>query len=205
MRQRTGRKTRSASSARSLGSVAVVLMALGGGGATAGAEVARAGLVGAQNRSALPANGSSMRGLTGRGLTGRVLVSNVLLAPDVAANPALLPAQLQVERPVVAQSLGFWRLHLLAFLERPVQGEVVTLVADDITDPGQRRPVKTFEIAVEPGSRTLQLNDFVVVESMGFAPGHTYDLTVLSQPSPESGLADAGKPDVYAKGVVTLR
>lgn len=202
------RRRRARGTGAVLGGVAMVLVTLGGF-AAAGEEVTRAGLVGAgpQNRSAAPANGGkvSARGLPGRALTGRVLVSAVLLAPGVADDPALLPAQLGVERPVISQSLGFWRLHLLAFLDRPVDGEVLTLVADDITDPSQRREVKTFEVAVEPGSRTLQLNDLVVVEAMGFAPGHTYDLTVVSRPSPDDAFANAGKSDVYAKGVVTLR
>ena len=70
------------------------------------------------------------------------------------------------------------------------------------------RCLDEFEVPVERGSKELRLDDFVVTEAMGFARGTSYEISI--EAAPEEGAAagetkKAGKADVYAKGVITLR
>src|SRR5262245_30290760 len=149
-------------------------------------------------RAADPAAGESQTGQATE-LSGQVVVSDVLLAPGAGA--AVLK---RFQRSVVRQVAGFWRLHLMAFLERAVDGDSVALGVYDVTDPGERRQVKVFDVPVGAGARTVHLNDFVVSPPMGFEAGHRYEMVI--EPAGGAGAgARSGKSDAYAKGVVTLR
>ena len=139
-----------------------------------------------------------------RNFRGRVMFSDIALAP--AANfesPAMMSAALKrIERSTFDQTAGFWRMHMVAFLDRPLK-----MRATDVTDPRAPREVRLFEVPVERGDRELRLDDFVVTEAMGFARGASYQISIESSdegPAPaEAG--KARKADVYAKGVITLR
>jgi hypothetical protein len=128
-------------------------------------------------------------------LAGQVVVSDVMLAPGVGA-----VALKRFQRAVVRQVAGFWRLHMMAFLDREVDGDAVALGVYDVTSPGERKQVKVFDVPVESGARTVHLNDFVVSPPMGFEAGHKYEVAI----EPAGG-DRGGKRDAYAKGVVTLR
>ena len=98
------------------------------------------------------------------------------------------------------------------------------LRALDVTAPNQREPVKVFDLAGEAGQKVLPVADLVLTGAMGFKPGHRYELTIQSAPEePATGLPSAGggggvsaagapstsgvagKPAVYAKGMITLK
>lgn len=149
---------------------------------------------------------------------GQVVVSDVLLAPSFDSDQTMIAALNRVKCTQIAETHGFWRLHMVAFLDRAVDGETARVVARDVTVAGAAhaiRPkgsaagkaVRVFEVEAQPEQKILQMNDFVLSESMGFQQGHDYELTV------EDGGDAAGvaarrvveKRDVYARGVVTLR
>jgi hypothetical protein len=151
--------------------------------------------------SLLFAQGARANGLGGvrSELSGQVVISNVLLAPWLdGGHPALASLQ-RFQRQTVGRISGFWRLHMVAFLNGAPNSDLVSLVAYDITAPGGRHQVKVFEVPLEGGSRTVQINDLVVSEEMGFQPGHRYELAIEENQPAER------KPDVYAKGVVVLK
>jgi hypothetical protein len=125
---------------------------------------------------------------------GQVVVSDVLLAPGVTS-----AALRRFQRSAIQAVGGFWRLHMVAFLDRAAEGEAVALTAYDVTAAGERKQVRVFEVPVELGARTVQLNDFVISEALGFARGHKFELDI--GPAGDAG----GKPGPYAKGSVTLR
>ena len=114
----------------------------------------------------------------------------------------------RIQRSTVDQTAGFWRLHILAFLDRPAATGTLVLRASDVTDPRATHPTRVFEVPVERGAKELRLDDFVVTEAMGFAKNASYEITIEAAPEeggPTAETKKAGKADVYAKGVITLR
>jgi len=145
-----------------------------------------------------------------RSFRGRVMFSDIALAPQSSfESSAMMSSALRrIQRSSFDQTAGFWRLHVLAFLDRPAPTSTLVLRATDVTDPRVPRQVRVFELPVERGSKELRLDDFVVTEDEGFVRGSTYEINV--EPAPTEGGAGgdtkkAGKADVYAKGVITLR
>jgi len=138
---------------------------------------------------------------------GQIVFSDVLLAPDFGSDRVMVTSLNRMRRSAVQEVTGFWRLHLVAFLDEPAAGEMLHVVARDVTAPadrdrarrGELPPVKVFETPSEPGQRVLHMNDLVLTEAMGFQRGHEYGVTVEKDPE------DGGKEDVYAQGVITLR
>lgn len=149
-----------------------------------------------------------------RAFKGQVVVSDVLLAPSFDSDQELITTLHRVRCSTVTATYDFWRLHLIAFLDPvPDEGtETALVVARDVTAPKERkgaRPeetgaaVRLFEVPIQPGQKILHMNDFVLSRSMGFEPGHDYELTVETRPDGEVGPSE--KRDVNARGVVTLR
>src|SRR4051812_45147180 len=145
-----------------------------------------------------------------RSFRGRVMFSDVALAPESNfESPAMMASALRrIQRSVADQNAGFWRLHILAFLDRPAATGTLVLRATDVSDARAPRQTRVFELPVERGAKQLRLDDFVVTDTMGFAKGASYEIAIEAPPE-ESGPAaetkKAGKADVYAKGVITLR
>jgi hypothetical protein len=145
-----------------------------------------------------------------RSFRGRVMFSDIALAPESSfGSPALMASALRrIQRSAVDQNAGFWRVHVLAFLDRPATAGTLVLRATDVSDPKVPRQVRVFELPVERGSKELRLDDFVVTESEGFSRGASYEISVEAPSEEGASAADtkkAGKADVYAKGVITLR
>jgi len=144
-----------------------------------------------------------------RNFRGRVMFSDIALAPAATfESPAMMTAALKrIERSTFDQTAGFWRIHVMAFLDRPAPASALKLRATDVTDPRAPREVRVFDVPVERDARELRLDDFVVTEDMGFARGATYQISIEAG-NEGPGAAEAGKArkaDVYAKGVITLR
>jgi len=151
-----------------------------------------------------------------RDFRGRVVFSDVALAPaaNFQSSAVMTAALKRLERSTVDQTAGFWRLHLLAFLDRPAPTASLTMRASDVSPQRPPRQVRVFEIPIEKGDRELRLDDFVVTREMGFVSGGTYEISIEAPRDEGSGTAPvigapetarAGKADVYAKGVITLR
>jgi hypothetical protein len=145
-----------------------------------------------------------------RSFRGRVMFSDVALAPPSSfESPALMTAALRrIQRSTIDQTAGFWRVHVLAFLDRPAPATTLVLRASEVTDGRAPRQVRVFELPVERGGKELRLDDFVVTEAMGFARGTSYEISVAAPAEEAAAGGDtkkAGKADVYAKGVITLR
>ena len=141
---------------------------------------------------------------------GRVVCSDIALAPasNFGSGAQMTSALKRIERSGFDQTAGFWRLHIIAFLNRPAPTSTLVLRTTDTSDPRAPRAVRVFEVPVERGEKELRLDDFVVTPAMGFAPGGSYELAIEAPgdggvAGPET--AKAGKADVYAKGVITLR
>jgi hypothetical protein len=122
---------------------------------------------------------------------GRIVFTDIALAPESNfENPALMtPALKRLERSTIDQTAGFWRIHVLAFMDRPV-------------------PARTFEVPIERGAKELRMDNFVVTTGMGFESGRSYQLAFEApreEPTATGEPRKAGKADVYAKGVITLR
>jgi hypothetical protein len=139
---------------------------------------------------------------------GQVLVSDVMIAPTEAfdSGATLVAALRRVERKAVDARDGFWRLHLVAFLDPAAPSRALRMRATDITAPQHRVQVRLFDVDGEPGQKMLSMKDLVLSGDMGFKPGHQYELAIEQggDEAPEAKPA-AGKPDVYAKGMITLR
>jgi hypothetical protein len=133
---------------------------------------------------------------------GQVVFSDIMIASpaqfpsDAAMNEALR----RLKRTTVEGADGFWRLHMVAFLEPAPRVTSFRLRATDVTDPKDRHEVKTFEVDGKPGQTELEINDLVVTDVMGFERGHRYEIAVIARGDD----VPAGKGDVYAKGVITL-
>ena len=145
-----------------------------------------------------------------RTFRGRIVFSDVALAAasNFESSAQMTFALRRIERSAFDQSAGFWRLHIIAFLDRPAPTSTLVLRASDTSDSRNGRPVRVFEVPVERGEKELRLDDFVVTSAMGFAPGASYEFAIeapgdAGAAGPETG--KAGKADVYAKGVITLR
>jgi hypothetical protein len=140
---------------------------------------------------------------------GRIVFTDIALAPESNfENPAMMtPALKRLERSTIDQTAGFWRIHVLAFMDRPVPARSLVLRASDVSDPNAPREVHVFEVPIERGAKELRMDDFVVTTGMGFASGRSYQLA-FEAPRDEAAAGEprkAGKADVYAKGVITLR
>jgi hypothetical protein len=145
-----------------------------------------------------------------RSFRGRVVCTDVALAPEASfQNPAMMSAALQrIARSGIDQRDGFWRIHVLAFLDRPSPSGALLLRATDVSTPTAPRPVRVFDVPVERGTKEVRLDDFVVTPAMGFMAGASYELSFEAPPEEGNAGAEtrkAGKADVYAKGVITLR
>jgi hypothetical protein len=142
-----------------------------------------------------------------RQFRGQVVVSDVLLAPSFGSDRVMIVSLNRMRRSAVDEVKGFWRLHLVAFLDPAAEGRVLRVAARDVTSADSRRaarlnllgPMRVFEVAAPPDPKFLQMNDLVLTPAMGFERGHEYQVTV--EKDPDSG----GKADVYARGVITLR
>jgi hypothetical protein len=136
---------------------------------------------------------------------GQIVISDVLLAPNFGSDRVMITSLNRMRRTVVQEVTGFWRLHLVAFLDEPAAGEMLHVVTRDLTASedrarrGELPPLRVFETPSELGQKILHMNDLVLTEGMGFKRGHEYRVTV------ESESDDGGKQDVYAQGVITLR
>ena len=134
---------------------------------------------------------------------GQVVFSDIMIA-SVAQFPsaaAMSEALRRLKRTTVEGGAeGFWRLHMVAFLDPAPQVTSFRLRATDVTDPKDRHEVKMFEIDGQPGQNELAVNDLVLTEVMGFERGHRYEIAVIARGDD----LPAGKADVCAKGVITL-
>lgn len=138
---------------------------------------------------------------------GQIVFSDVLLAPDFGSDRVMVTSLNRMRRSAVQEVTGFWRLHLVAFLDEPAAGEMLHVVARDVTAPADRErasrgelpPLRVFETPSDPGQKILHMNDLVLTEAMGFQRGHEYGITI------EKESEGGGKEDVYAQGVITLR
>jgi hypothetical protein len=137
---------------------------------------------------------------------GQVVFSDVLVAPTSAfpSDRVMVAALHRIERNTVEGTDGFWRLHAIAFLDPAPPSGALRLRATDVTIPKQRHEVRVFELATEAGTKELPLNDIVLTDAMGFAAGHKYEVAIERGGEDVAG-GIAGKQDVYAKGVITLR
>jgi hypothetical protein len=145
-----------------------------------------------------------------RSFRGRVVFTDIALAPESNfENAAMMtPALKRLERSAIDQTAGFWRIHVLAFLDRPSDTRSLVLRASDVSNPKAPRQVRVFEVPIERGGKELRMDDFVVTTGMGFASGGTYELVFEAPPKDGAEASEtpkAGKADVYAKGVITLR
>jgi hypothetical protein len=133
---------------------------------------------------------------------GQVLFSDVLIAPaaQFPSPAAMVDALKRLKRTTVEGGGGFWRLHMLAFLDPAPTSGAFQLRATDVTDPKDPREVRLFDVDGTPGDHELSVNDLVVTEVMGFVRGHRYEIAVIPRRDEQA----AGKADVYAKGVITL-
>ena len=125
---------------------------------------------------------------------GQIVISDVLLAPDFGSDRVMITSLNRMRRTSVQEVTGFWRLHLVAFLDEPAAGEMLHVVTRDLTAPddrdrarrGELAPLRVFETPSEPGQKILHMNDLVLTEGMGFKRGHEYGVTVEKRaPRPE--------------------
>src|SRR5262245_46307808 len=96
-------------------------------------------------------------------LRGKLVISDVLIAPssEFGATQLMRAARRRRQRSVVDGKDGFWRLHLVAFLDRDrdppdsaaLDTGTLRIVATDVTDPKDLRQVKVFEVTAAPGAR----------------------------------------------------
>ena len=152
-----------------------------------------------------------------RTFRGRVMFSDIAPAPagTFPSGAARTAALQRIGRSSIEQTGGFWRIHMVVFLDRPAGTDTLLLRAFDVGVPEARavrsfepRQVRVFEVPVERGANEVSLDDFVVTEVMGFERGRSYEFSFEAPPAEGSPLAEAkktGKADVYAKGVITLR
>jgi hypothetical protein len=146
----------------------------------------------------------------------QVLFSDVLLAPaaEFPTTAARIASLRRMQRTEIEGPGGFWRIQAVAFLDPPAPSGALGLRATDITNPSQPRSVRLFELNAMRGDHEVSIDDLVLTDAMGFEPNHRYEITVEQhEDAPETdvmgaglpGTGRAGKRDVYAKGVVTLR
>lgn len=179
--------------------VSALLVLIGGRARATGTAAAPAG--GAVASAARPAAVPAPPPTWGQ-FHGQVVFSDVLIAPaaQFPSPAAMTDALKRLKRTTVEGVGGFWRLHMLAFLDPTPENGAFQLRATDVTDPKDPREVRLFDVDGIPGDHQLSVNDLVVTEVMGFARGHRYEIAVI----PRRDEQEAGKADVYAKGVITL-
>jgi hypothetical protein len=133
---------------------------------------------------------------------GQVVFSDIMIASaaQFPSGAAMSEALRRLKRTTVEGAEGFWRLHMVAFLDPAPRVTSFRLRATDVTDPKDRHEVKMFEIDGQPGQNELEVNDLVLTEVMGFQRGHRYEIAVIARGDD----LPAGKGDVCAKGVITL-
>src|SRR4051812_30463741 len=69
-----------------------------------------------------------------REFKGQVVVSDVLLAPSFGSDQLMIAVLRRVKCTQVASAHGFWRLHMVAFLDRAAGGsDTARVVARDVT------------------------------------------------------------------------
>ena len=125
---------------------------------------------------------------------GKIVCSEVPLAPEFGSPQAMVAALRRFATGTVYGRDGYWRFHVMAFLDPPPQTDGLRLVATDVTaGVKEHREVKALEVDVQPGQETLRMDNLVLSDAMGFEHGHRYQLELVG-----------GKRDVYARGVVTL-
>jgi hypothetical protein len=126
-----------------------------------------------------------------------------MIAPASAfpSGDAMVGALQRLKRSTVNGTDGFWRLHMVAFPSSLPPAGTYRLRATDTTDGKQRKRVKVFEIAAQPGRPEVEISDLVLTDVMGFKAGHRYEMAVVGAGDEDAG---AGKADVYAQGVITL-
>lgn len=143
-------------------------------------------------------------------LRGRVIASPVLLSPAVEVDRSGLSMLRRFQSSSFQRTAGFWRLHIIAFLDRPAPAESLLLNIDDLSAPGGPATTRSIEVPVQPGSRVVRLNDLVISDELGFSPGHTYQLSFTRNPGPPrpgtvaDGVTTDRKQDAIARGVITL-
>jgi hypothetical protein len=162
-----------------------------------GTQAPAIGPLARENAAALPPTDAAYQEFR-----GKVVVSDILLASQYGSDAVKISSLHRFQRAAVNGAEGTWRLHFIAFLRAPIDGDTVNLIAYESGDRS-RHPVKVFEVPVQPGTRELQLNNFVISESMGFRRGQAYDL-VIEAPGNTAKPAH-GKQDVAAQGMITLR
>ena len=145
-----------------------------------------------------------------RNFRGRVVFTDVALAPEKNFENATMMASAlrRLERSTIDETSGFWRIHVLAFLDRPAPAATLVLRASDVSNPAAPQQVRVFEVPVERGGKEVRLDDFVITDGMGFKAGGKYELAFeapAEEAAPGGETRKAGKADVYAKGVITLR
>jgi hypothetical protein len=133
----------------------------------------------------------------------QVIVSEILIAPlgDFPSPAALRAVLHRLATHTIAPADGFWRFHVLAFMDPSPDTAQVWAVLTDVTEPDHPREIKLFEMNTEPGARELAASSFVLTEAMGFEHGHVYELAVTRG----GDEARNGKAAVLARGVVTLK
>ena len=167
------------------------------GGTEPGAPVPAIGPLAQEGAPTLPPSDAAWQEFR-----GKVVVSDTLLASQFGSDAVKISSLHRFQRAAVNGAEGVWRLHFIAFLKAPIDGESVNLIAYESGDKNHQ-PVRVFEVPVPPGSRELHLNNFVVSESMGFRRGQAYEL-VIEAPG-KTSVAAHGKQDVAARGMITLR
>ncbi|HTK78357.1 MAG TPA: hypothetical protein VL371_24060, partial [Gemmataceae bacterium] len=124
-----------------------------------------------------------------RTFRGRVTFTDIALAPETSfESPATMAVALRrIQRTFAEQTAGFWRLHILAYLERPAATGALLLRATDVTDARAPQEVRVFEVPAERGDKEVRLDDFVVTEAMGFRRGARYEITIEAAPDLGAG------------------
>ena len=88
---------------------------------------------------------------------GQVVFSDVLIAPaaQFPSPAAMTDALRRLKRTTVEGAGGFWRLHMVAFLDPQPPTGAFQLRATDVTDPKDRREVRLFDVDGKPGDHEL--------------------------------------------------
>ena len=88
-----------------------------------------------------------------RNFRGRVMFSDIALAPAASfESSAMMTAALRrIERSTIDQTAGFWRMHVLAFLDRPAPTSALGAAGNRRHRPRAPREVRVFEVPVERG------------------------------------------------------
>jgi hypothetical protein len=117
---------------------------------------------------------------------GLIVASNVYLFPAPVDSVATLAAamnRLQQPQAIRACCEGAWRIHFAAWLERR-PGESTLELRFDLAGAagsdggGQRPPIFSTTVPVDPASTTAFVNDFVISKEQGFVAGSRYEVSL---------------------------